>query len=207
MEYFKKIILYLFLLIIGFSVGYSLKSTTVTSQKSKIKDINTRSGTIIEAQTGSFNKNGKIDTVQLQLLFKYNGLSNARLVVLEDGKEISSKDVTLENNLGKLELVHLFNDSNQQILFTAGAGAHSMNGFFYQLKDSTLIPICPDDNKEDKQRGLDCFFFSDAPSIYAKDLDGDGVSEIIASGHSYYDWKSSDQIYKWDGLMYKLVKK
>lgn len=192
---------------LGFFVGYSLKSITVTSQKSKIKDINIQSGTIIEAQTGSFNSNGKIDTVQLQLLFKYNGSSNARLVVLEDGKEISSKDVTLENNFGKLELVQLFDNTNQQILFTAGVGPHSMNGFFYQLKDNMLTPICPDDNKEDKQRGLDCFFFSDAPSIYAKDLDGDGVSEIVASGHSYYDWKSSDQIYKWDGLIYKLVKK
>lgn len=199
-------------LLIGGFIAYLILQNHIldtASQKSKIKDINTQSGIIIEAQTGSFNNNGKIDTVQLQLLSKYNESSspkkNAKLVVIEDGKKISTKDVTLENNFGKLELIYLFDHSNQQILLTTGVGAHSVNGFFYQLKNSTLTPICPDDNQGDKKQGLSCFFFSDSPSIYAEDLDGDGVSEIIASGHPYYDWQSSDQIYKWDGLTYKTV--
>jgi len=198
-------------LLIGVVVTYLFLHSYIStaSQNSKIKDITTQGGTIIAAQTGSFNGNGKIDTIQLQLLSKFNETvspkKNARLVLIEDGKEISTKDVTLENNIGYLELVSLFNNRVQQILFTTGVGAHSMDGFFYQLKNVTLSPICPDDNQGNKEQGLDCFFSSDAPSIYAKDLDGDGISEIIVSGHSYYNSQTSDTIYKWNGSIYKTV--
>lgn len=184
--------------------------SNTTIEKSKIGDVNKDIGTIIAAQSGSFNGNGKLNTVQLQLLSKFDQTAspkkNARLVLIENGKQISTKDVTLETNIGYLELVNLFDHSHQQILFTTGVGPHSMYGFLYQLKNGTLSPICPDDSKTDIKQGIDCYFFSDAPSIYAEDLNGDGISEIISGNFTYHgDPQANPTIYKWNGSIYETV--
>ena len=204
----REIIVSVVSLLFGGLITYFILQNYISnsiSQKSKIENIKTRSGTIIEAQTGSFNGNGKIGTVQLKLLSKYDGTNNAKLILIEDGREIFTKDVTLENNFGKLELVNLFGDDDQQILLTTGVGAHSLLGYFYQLTDNKLISLCPEDgqgadNNIDKKN--DCAFFSDGAEIFSKDLNGDGVSEIIESGR---DPENPTKIFKWDGALYKKV--
>jgi hypothetical protein len=60
-------------------------------------------------------------------------------IVIGDGKEISTRNVTLENDFGNLELVNLFYYSHQQILFTKVVGAHGVNAFLYKLKIKSLF--------------------------------------------------------------------
>lgn len=207
----KRRLIIAFVLLVGAITVYLFLQNhilNIASQKYRIKDTSLQSGTIIEAQTASLNGNGRVDTVQLQLLSKYNGSNNAKLVLIEDGKEIFTKDVALEFNFGKLELVNLFGDINQQILLTTGVGGHSLLGYFYQLVDNKLVPLCPEDGQGADQninKKADCAFFSDGTTIYSRDLDSDGIAEIIEGGREYLDSENPIKIYKWDGAVYRKV--
>jgi len=81
-----------------------------------------------------------------------------------------------------------------EMLFTLDSldpGAHSSKMLIFKMDGEKLIPVCTKGKKVSET--LDCAFFSDAGGPYLKDLDGNGVPEVIEEAHTYSE-NDADEI-------------
>lgn len=195
----KLIITLILLLVLLLIPSFLLKRSSKTSVTPQSK--NTQEPILLSMQTADFAGDGSLETAEL---WAGDNLYHAKplLLVVKDKRIIITKVVSLEFNHGELAVTNLFSNNKRQILFTTGVGAHSVLGYFYQLTDNKLIPLCPEDAQNTDQKidkKADCAFFSDGATICPEDLDGDGIEEIVELGHKYYDSETPTSIYKWSG--------
>lgn len=129
---------------------------------------------------------------------KLNGRTQSQLLVLDpDGPNLRKhvlQEVSAIFKGASLEVRDLNRDGIPEMVLSAPVGAHSESMYIFRWDGSTYQCVGE--------------FLSTAPSIELKDLDGDGLAEIIVKGRDYRGdpiTESVFEVYHWINGRYELV--
>lgn len=97
------------------------------------------------------------------------------------------------------DVIDLNNDGYDEITINLSAGAHGYYAYFVSVYEDSLSLVRDDNGNYD--------FFAMRGGIFVKDIDNDGIQEIIVDHMLESGQKENYTIYKWNGKAYSIHKR